>query len=388
MRVLFTVMLLVGVTFCAVLLSGCAPKQKKADEAYKIGAILSITGRASPIGQPEKETVELLQEQINKAGGINGHKVEIIVEDDAGDETKAVMAAKKLLNKDNVLAVVGPSLSGTTLAIVKLFEESQTPMVSCAASVKITDPVQKWIFQVALTDRYSIPNILRYLESKGIKKIAFISDSNAYGQSGLAEMENTAPQKGFEIVAKETFGGEDTDMTPQLTRIKGTDAQAVVCWGTNPGPAVITRNMKQLKMTIPLIQSQGVANAKYIELSGDAANGVVMPAGRMIVTAQLAENDPQKPILLEYQKAFEAKYKKTPDHYGGHAYDAVKLIFKALEKVGPDKALIRDEIEKTTNFVGIDGIFNYSATNHNGLSEDSFEMVQIVDGKWTILKTK
>jgi branched-chain amino acid transport system substrate-binding protein len=295
------------------------------------------------------------------------------------------MAAKKLIEKDQVLAVVGTTTSGTTLAIMKTFEEAQTPLVSCAASVKIVEPVNKWVFKTPQSDRDAVLKILEYLEKQGINKIAFINDSNAYGVSGKIEIEALAPQRGMEIVAKETFGGEDTDMTPQLTRIKGTKAQAVICWGTNPGPAIVARNMKQLKMSIPLIQSHGVANAKFIELAGDAAEGVLLPSGRLIVAEQLPDGHPQKQMLVDYKTAYTAKYNKPVSTFGGHAYDAIKILAGALERAGADKAKIRDEIENTKNFVGTAGIFNYSAEDHYGLDLSAFSMVEIKGGQWQLL---
>ncbi|MFA6450099.1 MAG: ABC transporter substrate-binding protein [bacterium] len=373
-----------------VFAAGCAKKNKSAEsaasETYKIGAIFSVTGTGSPIGTPEKEAAEMLVENLNKAGGINGHKVELIVEDDASEEAKAVTSANKLLEKDNVIAIIGPSLTGTTLAVVNRLEEKKTPLVSCAAGVKISDPIKPYVFQVAQTDRHSVGQILSYLEKQGVNKIAFINDSNAFGMSGRNEMENAAPQHGFEIVAKETFNGTDTDMTSQLTRIKGTNAQAIVCWGTNPGPAVVTRNMKQLGMKIPLIMSHGVANNKYVELAGASADGVVMPAGRMIVAEQLPDTDPQKPVLMKFAADFKAKYGKNADHFGGHAYDAITLVFDALKNVGPDKEKIRADIENKKGFIGTDGVFNYSAKDHNGLTQDAFVMVKIEKGKWVLLK--
>lgn len=388
----FVAFAFIGSLAVVLLLSaGCSKNKGKGTtepETYKIGAIFAVTGRGSPIGQPEKESAQMIADQVNKEGGINGHKIELIIEDDASDEAKALTAAKKLVEQDKVLAVIGPSLTGPTLAIVNLFENTKTPLVACAAGVKISDPVKPYVFQVALTDRHSVNKILSYLEKMNIKKIAFISDSNAYGDSGRAEMEAAAPQRGVEIVAKEKFGGEDTDMTPQLTRIKGTDAQAIVCWGTNPGPAVVTRNMKQLKMSIPLIQSHGVANDKFLELAGPAAEGVVMPAGRLIVANQLPDSDPQKPVLLKFATDFNNTYKKPADHYAGHGYDAISLVVNAIKKVGPDKEKIRNELEATKGFVATDGIFNYSAKDHGGLTEDSFIMVKVVGGKWQLFESK
>ncbi len=374
------------ISVSALVVFGAGKKAGKKLEPYKIGAIFSVTGRAAPLGTPEKETAEMLVDQINKAGGIKGHKIELIIEDDASEEGKAVMAAKKLLEKDDVLAVIGPSVSGNSLAIMKLFEAAKTPLISCAASVKIVEPVNPWVFNTPQTDRLAVTKILKYFEKKKIKKIAFISDSNAYGESGRIEIENLAPRYGIEIVAKEKFGGEDTDMTAQLTHIKGTDAQAIVCWGTNPGPAVVTRNMKQIGLKIPLVQSHGIANRKFIELAGGAADGVILPAGRLIVADQLPNSDKQKAVLIKYAKDYKAKYKKDADTFGGHAFDALSILSKALAKSGTDKAKLRKEIENTKGYVGTGGIFTYTPKNHNGLQSDAFVMVKVVKGDWSLMK--
>jgi branched-chain amino acid transport system substrate-binding protein len=175
-------------------------------------------------------------------------------------------------------------------------------------------------------------------------------------------------------------------MTAQLTRIKAKKPQAVVCWGTNPGPAIVARNMKQLRMSTPLLMSHGIANRAFIQLAGDAANGVVFPAGRLIVVDEIPASDPQKKTLLAYRSAFRAEFKRDPDTFGGHAWDAIQLVTRALDKVGPDKKKLRAEIEKTKKFVGIGGVFNFSPTEHNGLTKSAFVLVTIKDGKWKLVK--
>jgi len=375
----------------AVMAAGCAKQQAGApgegDEPYVIGAIFSKTGDNSPLGEPEAQTAELLETKINDAGGINGHPIKIIIEDDAGQETKTVPAAKKLVQSDKVLAIVGPTLSGTTLSIVEYMERSEVPLVSCAASVKIVEPAdqRKWIFKTPQSDRHAVQRIGEFLKEKDVSQVAFINVANAFGDSGLAQAEAELPKMGFEIVAKEKFGTDDTDMTPQLTRIKASPAQALICWGTNPGPARVMKNARQLGLKMHLIQSHGVANKAFIELAGDAANGVVFPAGRLVVLNQLPEDDPQYDVLKEYTDLYTAQYNKPPNTFGGHAWDAITLLQDALENVGADRAKIRDYIETRTGFVGTGGIFNFSATDHNGLGPDAFAMVEIEDGEWVPL---
>ncbi len=390
----------VGVVVLAIGVVGCAKKPKTTGmeipgarvgpapeptgEPYKIGAIFSITGTEAPLGVPEKETAEMLEKKINEEGGVDGHKLEIIIYDTAGEEEKSVMAVNRLIQMDKVLAIVGPSSTGTTLAVIPIAESQQVPLVSCAAAATITEPVKKWVFKTPQTDAMAVERIFAVLKGRGIKKIATISASTAFGDAGLEQMKKQAPAAGIEIVSQEKFGQKDTDMTTQLTRIKGTPAQAVVCWGTNPGPATITKNMKQLGMTIPLFQSHGVANQTYISLSEKAAEGVIFPAGKLLVAASLPDSDPQKNVLLEYKAAFEKAYGKQPDTFGGHAYDAIMTVVDALRQAGPDRAKIRDELEKTKDFVGIGGVFNMSPTDHNGLTSAAFVMVKIQNGQWVL----
>lgn len=369
------------------IVAGCSKQQQQAAKApYKIGVVLDITGPASPLGTPEKETVEMLADQITEAGGINGHPVEFVVLDNGSEETKCVMAVKKLIESEQVKAIIGPSTTGTTLAIAGMCEKAQIPLISCAAGIKITEPAKPYVFKTAQPDTLAAAKVIDYLKAQKITKVAVISDSNAFGASGLEQLQKQCPAAGITIAANDVFGSKDTDMTAQLTRISAKKPEAVICWGTNPGPAIVAKNMKQLGIKAPLVMSHGIANKKFIELAGDAANGVVFPAGRLIVADAIPDSDPQKTTLLEYADQFQKKYQRSADTFGGHAWDAVQIVLKAMEKAGDDPAKIRDEIEKTQGFVGISGVFNFSPTDHNGLTKDAFVMVKIDGGKWTLLK--
>ena len=365
-------------------ISGCAREEK----VHKIGAIFDLTGPASSLGIPEKHTAEMLMEQINAAGGINGNRVEIIIYDTEGVETTARTRVDKLINVDKVAAIVGPSRSGTSLGIIDLIQAAEIPLVSCAASVKIVEPVaeRKWVFKTPQSDVLTGEAIAEYLNDQNISKVATITTADPFGASGKEQLEKLLPEAGIEIVAKEEFGEKDPDTSVQLTKIKGTDAQAVICWSVSGGGATVTKNARDLKMEIPLIMSHGVANKAYIDLAGDAANGVVFPVGKLLVASELPDTDPQKPVLLKYAEDYKAKTGEEPNTFGGHAWDAIQIVAAAMKKAGDDKVKIRDEIENTKNFVGTGGVFNFSAADHNGLTKDCLVMVKIVDGKWTLLQ--
>lgn len=376
-----TVLVLTAAALCLVSLATGAVA---AGEPYKVGAVFATTGPAASLGEPERDTVMMMQEQINRAGGINGHPLEMIVYDTAGDETKCVMAVKRLIERDKVLAIVGPSRTGTSLAIIETIQRARIPLVSCAAGIQIVEPVKEWVFKTPQSDLLAVRKILGFLKANGIRRVAIMSVSNAFGESGKNELKKQLPPAGIQIVAEETYGDRDTDVTPQLIRIKAKSPDAIIGWGTSVGAAVLTKNARQLRLNSRLILSHGVANETYLKLAGEAAEGVVFPAGKLLVAGSLSKDDPQRAVLMKYAQDFQRTYDRSADTFGGHAWDAVSLVVQALRKVGPDRAKIRSEIENTRNFVGIGGVFNFSPEEHNGLTEEAFVMVKVVNGRWTL----
>jgi branched-chain amino acid transport system substrate-binding protein len=378
--------LALGLAGLIFLTGGCGPSREA--EPYVVGAIFSITGPASYLGEPEKNTLEMLVEQLNAQGGINGHPVKLVVYDDEGDVTKARLQATRLVEKDRALAIIGPSLTHTSMTVLDVTQKAQVPLISCAAGVGITAPVldRKWVFKTAQTDQMAVTRIYQYLQRQGITKVAILTVSTGFGVSGKEQLLALAPQFGIEVVAQEVFGEKDTDMTPQLTKIRGTPAQVVICWGTGPAPALVAKNLKQLGLALPLIQSHGAASQKFIELAGDAGDGIIMPAGKLAIYSQLPDSDPQKAVLREYADKYRAKYKAPESSFGGYAYDALKMLTLALNKAGNNREKIRAEMENIKNFVGISGVFNMTPQDHNGLSPEAFVMVKIEKGTFRLLE--
>lgn len=360
-----------------------------AKDPYKIGALFAVTGPASFLGEPEKNTAIMLQEQINKAGGINGHPLEIIIEDTKSDETQAVLSAKKLLENDKVLAIIGPSTTGESMALVPIMNNAHTLLLSCAAGAPITQPVKErpWIFKTPQYDVSAVEAIYGHMKKTGIAKVGIITISTGFGDAGRKALLEMAPNYGITIVADEKYGPKDSDMTTQLTKIKAAGAQAVINWSVGPGQVVVTKNWDALKMGIPLYQSHGWGSKKNIELAGKAAEGVIAPLGRLVVWDKLPDNHPQKALLKKYTQDYEARFKSEPGTFGGHAYDAIMMLVEAMRKVGPDKKKMRDYLEThIKNWAGTGGIFNMSADDHCGLDKTAFEMVVVKNGDWEILK--
>jgi len=363
-----------------------------AKETIKIGAIFSITGANAFLGEPEKNTAVMLVNKFNKAHP--NQKVDLIVYDDEGDATKAQNFATKLIEEDKCVAVIGPTLTGTSLKVVDIAKENKTTLISCAAGASIVEPAaeRKWIFKTAQSDKHAVSKLFKYISSKKMQKIAIITVSNGFGQSGKDFLEKLAPAYKLTIVENQTFGAQDTDMTVQLTKIRSAKPDAIICWGTNPGPAYVVRNAAALGIKIPLFQSHGVGNNQYIKLAGDAVEGTFLVAGRLLVHDTLGKSDKQKTILESYSKEYKENFKNEPSTFGGHAFDAISLVLKAVEdgkisgNSAKDKVQLRDYLENIKDFVGISGIFNFSEKDHNGLTEDAFSIMTIKKGKWTFVQ--
>jgi branched-chain amino acid transport system substrate-binding protein len=352
----------------------------------KIGALFAVTGPASFLGEPERNSAQMVVDEINLAGGVKGRKLELVVYDTGGDATKAVQLANKLIKNDHVVAIIGPSTTGDTMAVIPVVEKAHIPLISCAAGIKITEPVKKWVFKTAQNDTLAVARIFEQLKKEKKNKVAILTVSDSFGSSGREQLKSQASHFGIEIVADDTYGPKDTDMTAQLTKIRGSHAQAVICWGTNPGPAVIARNAKQLGLTLPLYMSHGVSSKKFIDLAGDAAEGIRLPSGKVLVADLLPKSDKQKASLLAYVKDYQRHFKAEGDHFGGHAWDAAMLLKGAIERGGDSPEAIRNQLEATSGFAGIGGVFGYSARDHAGLTKDAFVLLEVKKKDWALVK--
>ena len=353
----------------------------------KIGAVLSITGPASFLGEPEDKTLRMYVEKINAAGGVAGKKIELVVYDDGGDANKARTFATRLIEDDKVVAMVGGSTTGTTMAMIPAFEEAQVPFISLGGAIEIVDPVRKYVFKTPHTDKMACEKIFENLKQRKLTKIGMISGTDGFGASMRAQCAKAAPAYGIEIVAEETYGPRDSDMTAQLTKLKGAAGiQAVVNPGFGQGPAIVTRNYAQLGMTaMPLYQSHGVASKSFIELAGAAAEGVRLPAAALLVAEKLSDNDAQKKVVVDYKKTYEQKTGQPVSTFGGHMYDGLMILVEAMQRAkSADKAKVRDEIEQTKGFMGTGGVVNMSPTDHLGLDLTAFRMLEIKNGDWTL----
>ena len=359
-----------------------------ANEPIKIGSILSVTGPAAFLGDPELKTLQLYVEEINKKGGVLGRQIQLVHYDDGSDANKANGFAKRLIDDDKVDLIVGGTTTGSTMSTAPLVEKAGVPFISLAGAVVIVEPVKKFVFKTPHTDRMAAEKVFEDMKKRGISKVALLSETSGFGQSGKKETEAVAAKYGVTLVANETYGPKDTDMSPQLTKIKNAaGVQAVFVFGLGQGPAIVTKNYKQLGITLPLYQSHGVASDEFLKLAGPAAEGVRLPSPAQLIPEKLPAGDPQKPVVTAYDKAYKERYKQDVSTFGGYAYDGLMIAVDAIKRAGStDKAKVRDAIEATKGFVGTSGTFNMSPTDHMGLDLSAFRMLEVKGGDWTISK--
>jgi len=370
------------------LLVGPSLRAAETAKTIKIGAIFSVTGPAAFLGAPEEKTARMFIDQLNAKGGLLGAKLELVLKDSAASSEKTVSFAKQLIEEEKVLAIIGPSTSGETLAIKNLCEENKMLLISCAAAETIVNPVARYVFKTPQKDSQAVIWIYRTMKDKGITKIAVLSSNSGFGAAGKKQLEDIAKTEGIEIVANEVYDRAATDLTDVLTKVKSAaGVQAVVNWSIEPAQSLVAKNMKQIGLDVPLFQSHGFGNRKYAEQAGVAAEGILFPAGRLLVVDELPRTHPQRRLLAAYKRDYEALYKEDVSTFGGHAYDALLIITEAIRKAGStDRDKVRDAIENLKGLVGTAGIFNFSPTDHTGLALDAFEMLTVKGGKFCLYK--
>lgn len=360
-----------------------------AADPIKIGSVLSVSGPAAFLGDPELKTLQMYVDKINAEGGVLGRKLELVHYDDGSDAAKANSFTKRLIESDKVDILIGGTTTGATMAMAPLVEKASLPFISLAGAVVVIDPVKKWVFKTPHTDRMAAEKVFEDMKKRGISKVGLLSETSGFGASGRKETQAVAAKYGITLVADETYGPKDTDITAQLTRIKSVaGVQAVFVFGLGQGPAVVTKNYGQLGMSaLPMYQSHGVASDEYLKLSGKAAEGVRLPTPALLIAGALPAADVQKAIVTSYDKQYKDKYKMDPSTFGGYALDALNLSVDAIRRAGgTDREKVRAALETTKGFVGTTGVFNMTPANHMGLDLSAFRMVEVKNGEWVQLK--
>jgi branched-chain amino acid transport system substrate-binding protein len=377
---------MLALTSCGQASSQSSTTGAKDTTPIKVGTIVSLTGTYAGIGTPEKQVIEMEVKKINDAGGINGRKIEMVYEDDATDEAKAVAAAAKLIEQDKVVAILGPSGSGQSMAIRGDVDRAGIPNISMAGASVLVDNLDKLQFTTAWTNKIVVPYTLDFLQKQGIKNVAIIADTSGYGKDGVAVINSEAAKYGIKVVSTQTFNPGDTDMTAQLTKIKGTDAQAILLWNAGKEAAIVLKNAKDLGIKTPIYGSHGNARKELIEGAGDASEGFKFAAGKVLLPETYGTDTEQYKIAKDFIERYVAAYTDPPSTFAGHAFDAFNVLTNALKSTNgdTDPVKLRDAVEATKDLPGVGGMFTYSPTDHGGLSTKDVQMYVIKNGTWQL----
>ena len=377
----------------ALALTGCAESDDGGDDGggagadsgpIKIGAVLDITGAGASLGVPDRQTLELLSEQLEAEGGIDGRPVELLIEDNQSTEDGAAKAMSKLVDQEQVDIVLGASRTGPSLAMRPTAESSQTPMISLAANQAIVDG-SEWVFKTAQNDRVVIERMIGYMEQQGYRTIGLARDASGFGE-GVQEMfDEIGKEAGISVVVTEKFAPDATDFTAQMVNLRNAAADVNVIWGIPPAAGLAQKAYRQLGIATPVMQSHGIGNQVFLDTAGSSADGLVAPLGRLVVAEQLPEDDPQKEVIETFIADYTEKFGAGPSTFSGHAYDAWMLAVDALKAVGTDPQAIRDHLEQVEDFVGISGVFTMTPDDHSGLSAEALKLVTVEGGEWKLL---
>lgn len=356
----------------------------------KVGVTVSATGPAASLGIPERNTVALLPTEIG------GQSIQYIVLDDATDTTQAVKNIRKFTSDDGVDVVLGTSVTPASLAMSDVAAETHTPMVSVAANAKLVEPVEgvrKWIFKTPQNDALMARALADAMVKQKIKTLGFIGFSDAYGDGWLQEMTAAAKAKGIKVVSDERWARPDTSVTGQVLKLLASKPDGILIAGSGTPVALPQRELMSRGYKGQIYQTHGAANNDVLRVCGKDCEGMILPAGPLLVADQLPDSNPAKKSALVYQAAYNAKYGAgTMNTFGGHMWDAGQLISAAIPvalKTGakpgtPEfRAALRDALEQVKDLAASQGIFNMSPTDHAGLDERGRVIVKVVDGKWT-----
>ena len=388
----------VAIALCAVAVTGCQStasdtsggpgSEQPAAEPYRVGVVLSLTGTYAALGTSEKQALELEIERINASGGVNGREIALFIEDDATDEAKAVAATSKLIDQENVIAIIGATGTGQSMAMRSELQRAGVPQLSMAGGTVVTAEFDPLVFQTPWSNTLVVPFVLDAIKQDGHTKVALLSDTGGYGKDGRDVILGAAEQAGIEIVEDSTFNPGDNDMTVQLTRIKSSQAEALLLWTAGKEAGTAVKNAASLGLELPLYGGSGQARKEFIEGSGEAGEGFVFGTGKSLVPANWGEGSAEYGVVSDFATRYEERFGTPPDIFAGHAFDAVLLLVDALERAGdePDPAAVRDALEGVSGVAGFGGIFTFSADDHNGLTADDLALYRIEDGKWVTIR--
>ena len=368
-------------------------------QTIRIGAVASATGPASALGEPEANTLKLLQDEYNAAGGIGGVPVEIIFLDSATDSAQALTSVSRLIEENDVHAIICCTTSGNSMAILDTVQTAGVPMISMAAIAPIIEPVEEryWVFKTPQIARVVLEAVIEDITAEGGKRVSFIAQEGAFGEEGAVRFAEFAPAAGLEVVASEAYNRSDTNFTAQILKTIASRPDAVIVWGTVRDSALVIQGLRERGYDGQIYASHGVGNPSFIENGGDAVQGARIPIGPMVVVNELADDHPVKQVASDYIAWYEAAYGEgTASTFGAHAWDAMKLLEKALAELiseGADlsdtaaaRTALRDRLESMGPMTGVHGVFDYTAEDHMGLDDSGVVLTEVQGNGFVLVR--
>ncbi len=342
----------------------------QAADPIKIGAITTSTGPGSYLGEAEEKALKLMVAQINKKGGVLGREIQLVHYDDGTNAERARALMQRLVTEDEVSVVIGSSTTPNTLSMADVATRYKIPLVSMAGAKAITDPVRPWVFAVPENDVMALGVMFDHLTKHKLTRVALLSSTSGFGRAAREGALELSKKRGdISIVVDETYAAGDTDMSAQLTRIRGNgQVQAIINLDFGNQPAIVTRNYAALGIKVPLYQSHAIAAPKYPELAGPSSEGVRVAVQPLLVVEQLPDSQPEKAKGLEFRKLIQERYNELPHGFHGYGYDALLVTVDAISRAGStDKEAVRKALEQTRGVAGVTSQYTFSATNHGGV---------------------
>jgi branched-chain amino acid transport system substrate-binding protein len=354
-------------------------------EHYKLGGMFALSGSYAGVGIGQKNTGLFVVNQINAAGGINGRKIDFIQADTEGDPTKALLATKRLVEQDKVTLIIGPVKTDEGMAIKPYLDSAKVPAVMhCASDIIVDNPPAHWVFKTPPRSSHIVQRLFMDMRHRGLKSIGFLYAQTGFGKDALQLVQKFAPEYGINIVGIESFGEKDIDMKPQIINLRNKNPHAFLIWTLGPSGALVVKNMKELNYNVPTYQSHGSAMPEFIKIGGSAVEGVMIAAQKVFVADELPDSDPHKAINLKFVQEFSKLY-SVPGGMEACGVDAANIAIEALRKGGENRSTVRDAIESLRGFKGVNGTYNMSPSDHNGLSYKDFVLMKVQGGRFRLV---
>lgn len=359
--------------------------QREARKPYVIGGIFPLTGYLSWLGEYKKKGAELKVELINEAGGIKGVPLKLVVYDDQSSPEQAAKVAQRLISRDGAIALIGTASVPISGAVASIANKEKIPAL-IGSGYEVDPKKDRFVFNCAHKTDFAVERPFEYFKSQGITRLGLLMPIGSLGELGSKLANKYAPKYGITIVGEEKFDIKAPDVTAQLAKLRAQNVEAIFSFSTGEPAALVARNMAQLNMKIPLLVSHGNANPGFLRLVKDLDLPILVPSGRATLPDQLPDTDPCKKVIVEFSKRHEKKYGEPANYYSAEMVDAIAILAEVLKRTGStDGEKLVTAIENLKNFVGMQGIYNFSENDHHGTTVTDMMVLMVKDGKWKLV---